>query len=80
MYSPLNLFGYWTLNKHYYYYYYYINALRNITIADTSIYRGKKVYHEEERENFLYCTEINIIYHNKLCMHIKNKSHYIKTL
>ena len=20
MYSPLNLFGYWTLNKHYYYY------------------------------------------------------------
>ena len=21
MYSPLNLFGYWTLNKHYYYYY-----------------------------------------------------------
>ena len=22
MYSPLNLFGYWTLNKHYYYYYY----------------------------------------------------------
>ena len=23
MYSPLNLFGYWTLNKHSYYYYYY---------------------------------------------------------
>ena len=21
MYSPLNLFGYWTLNKNYYYYY-----------------------------------------------------------
>ena len=24
MYSPLNLFGYWTLNKHYYHYYYYL--------------------------------------------------------
>ena len=61
--------------------YVYINALRNITKADTCIYRGKnlKVYHEEERENFLYCTTINIIHHNKLCMHIKNKSHYIKT-
>ena len=26
MHSPLNSFGYWTLNKYYYYYYYYYIA------------------------------------------------------
>ena len=27
MHSPLNSFGYWTLNKYYYYYYYYVISL-----------------------------------------------------
>ena len=36
MHSPLNSFGYWTLNKYYYYYYYIISRSRAIILSMSS--------------------------------------------
>ena len=54
--SPLNSFGYWTLNKYYYYYYYYLEVLCKLILI---IYRFTVSYEEEEEKDH---TMLNLYY------------------
>ena len=47
MYSLLNLFGYWTLNKHYYYYYYNISNAIWTTGQDFAFSTGHDKYNAD---------------------------------